>query len=168
MRYFNEISESLSFLEKACAFGIHRRHFREGGLTRKKDHRRCVMAGVQGSDPVLICIYTKKTLRWLRVAILETQREKQGLHGDGEKRKGKRERRKGLSVRHGTRFGASLMTLEIQFRLHRNLEIPPRYTLRDNFVTVEMYQRRYLRGTRDKIRKAELRDCLANTRFVRL
>lgn len=47
------------------------------------------MAGVQGSDPVLIYIYTKKTLRWLRVAILETQREKEGLHGDGEKRKGK-------------------------------------------------------------------------------
>lgn len=45
-------------------------------------------------------------------------------------------------MRHGTRFGASLMTLEIQFRLHRNLEIPPHCTLRDNFVTVEMYQRR--------------------------
>lgn len=61
------------------------------------------MAGVQGSDPVLICIYTKKTLRWLRVAILEIQSEKEGLHGDGEKRKGKeRERRRDLSVRHGT------------------------------------------------------------------
>lgn len=129
IKEFNEILESsLSSLErKTHALEIHRRHFRGGGLTRKKDRSRCMMAGVQGSDPVLICIYTKKTLRWLRVAILETQREKEGLHGDGEKRKEKeRERRRGLSVRHGTRSGASLMTLEIQFRLRRNLEIPSR------------------------------------------
>lgn len=58
-----------------------------------------MMAGVQGSDPVLICIYTKKTLRWLRVAILETQREKEGLYGDEEKRKEKREREEERSLR---------------------------------------------------------------------
>jgi len=71
------------------------------------------MAGVQDSDPVLICIYTKKTLRRLRVAILESQKEKERLH-DG---RGK----KGVSVRHETRhFGAGLMTLEIQFRSRRS------------------------------------------------
>lgn len=86
-----------------------------------------MMAGVQGSDPVLICIYTKKTLRWLRVAILETQREKERLHGDGKNEREKREREKeSVCVRHGARFGASLMTLEIQFRLRRNLGIPSR------------------------------------------
>jgi len=43
------------------------------------------------------------------------------------KTKGKRERRRrDLFMRHGTRSGTSLMTLEIQFRLRRNLGIPSR------------------------------------------
>lgn len=90
---------------------IRRRYFRRRGLSRK-ENRRQYMTGVQGSDLVLICIYTKKTLRRLRVAILETQKEKEVLHDDREK--------KDISVRHETHYGTGLMTLEIQFRLRRS------------------------------------------------
>lgn len=94
------------------------------------------------------------------------------------KTKGKRERERRRREASSCVTGlvlrcASLMTLEIQFRLRRNLGIPSRRgcTLRDNFVIAAMHQRRGVCEARDcKITgEAEFRDCLEiATRFIRL
>lgn len=121
------------------------------------------MAGVQGSDPVLMCIYTKKTLRWLYVAILKREREKERLHGNGEKRKERGERGRGKKRplrasrdalrRESNDFGNPIPVTS------QPRDLVAACTLRDNFVTAEMHQRRGVYEARDcKIGKAEPRE----------
>lgn len=114
------------------------------------------MAGVQGSDPVLICIYTKKTLRWLRVAILEIQREKEGLDDERKREKERQEERSLRASRDALRRESNDSGNPISVASQLRRDPVTCRTLKDNFVTAEMHQRRRVCETRDcKIGEAQ-------------